>query len=438
MSATVMTGKSEPYEPPGRGSSTIGPVVPRQPPSRLVLTTKNWSVSKALPGPIIPSHQPSPRPLLPSRSSARKPSRVLAPAGVRRESRRVRVAAERVADQDHVVPLRRQRAVGLVGDADRAQTRRPQSSVTGSGDRGSCVSTVPTEPAAASALAWSCGNHIACERCHTCGCRRSACLALSGFASGVRSFSRGRVRRRATAWAGARYHFRLALIDISNDQSMVHRRGFTMAQSSVNNGVNVDALLGAREALRSAPEAAKFKWRATCKWKNGTHSQSSVQGFYGLGAEQKHKTEFTFDADHPEIFASEDKGATPVEFVLVGPRQLPDRRRRRGGAEPRHPAALGRGQARRLDGHPGHPRHRQRRAQRLRRHQGHLRHRRRRVAEGDRGARRAVAEALGGLRHRHQPDERHRRSRTRTAGRAHRSGRRTTTSSSAPAMPGWR
>ena len=31
--------------------------------------------------------------------------------------------------------------------------------------------------------------------------------------------------------------------------------------------------------------------------------------------------------------------------------------------------------------------------------------------EGDRGARRAVAEALGGLRHRHQPDERHRRSR---------------------------
>ena len=26
----------------------------------------------------------------------------------------------------------------------------------------------------------------------------------------------------------------------------------------------------------------------------------------------------TFDADHPEVFASEDKGATPVELVLVG------------------------------------------------------------------------------------------------------------------------
>jgi uncharacterized OsmC-like protein len=91
-----------------------------------------------------------------------------------------------------------------------------------------------------------------------------------------------------------------------------------MAETVVNNGVNVGALLAAREALRSAPEAAKFKWRASCKWQNGTHSQTSVEGFHGLGTEQKHKTEFSFDADHPEIFASEDLGATPVEFVLVG------------------------------------------------------------------------------------------------------------------------
>jgi uncharacterized OsmC-like protein len=43
-----------------------------------------------------------------------------------------------------------------------------------------------------------------------------------------------------------------------------------------------------------------------------------VRGYFGLGAEQSHKTEFSYDADHPEIFASEDKGATPVEYVLVG------------------------------------------------------------------------------------------------------------------------
>jgi uncharacterized OsmC-like protein len=91
-----------------------------------------------------------------------------------------------------------------------------------------------------------------------------------------------------------------------------------MAQSTVNNGVNVEALLAAREALRGAPQAAKFTWRASCKWQNGTHSQTSVSGFHGLGEEQKHKTEFSFEADHPEIFASEDLGITPVEYVLVG------------------------------------------------------------------------------------------------------------------------
>jgi uncharacterized OsmC-like protein len=86
----------------------------------------------------------------------------------------------------------------------------------------------------------------------------------------------------------------------------------------IDNGVNVEALLGARQALSEAPEAARFKWRASCSWVRGTHSRSTVQSFFGLGAEQSHKTEFTYDADHPEVFAAEDKGATPVEYVLVG------------------------------------------------------------------------------------------------------------------------
>ncbi len=88
--------------------------------------------------------------------------------------------------------------------------------------------------------------------------------------------------------------------------------------NTVDNGVNVEALLGAREALSQAPEAAQFTWRAKCEWINGTHSRSTVEGFFGLGEEQHHKSTFTFDADHPEVFASEDHGATPVELVLAG------------------------------------------------------------------------------------------------------------------------
>ena len=89
------------------------------------------------------------------------------------------------------------------------------------------------------------------------------------------------------------------------------------SDTPIDNGVNVQALLDARKALSETPEAAKFQWRAQCEWLEGTQSRSTVEGFFGLGEEQKHKSVFTFDADHPECFASEDRGAAPVEIVLA-------------------------------------------------------------------------------------------------------------------------
>ena len=88
--------------------------------------------------------------------------------------------------------------------------------------------------------------------------------------------------------------------------------------TTVDNGVNVQALLDAREVLKSAPEAAQFTWRAASKWENGVHSTTSVQKFFGLGQEQQHKSETVFSADHPEVFAAEDQGITPIEYLLVG------------------------------------------------------------------------------------------------------------------------
>jgi uncharacterized OsmC-like protein len=90
----------------------------------------------------------------------------------------------------------------------------------------------------------------------------------------------------------------------------------TITDTPVNNGVNTEALLGARAALSEAPEAADFTWRATCEWVDGTYSRTTIDGFSGLGQDHQHRTPFTFDADHPECFASEDRGATPVEHVL--------------------------------------------------------------------------------------------------------------------------
>ena len=90
-----------------------------------------------------------------------------------------------------------------------------------------------------------------------------------------------------------------------------------MTTSVVDNGVNVAALLGAREAFADAPEIARFQWRSSVTWVNGTHSEAEINTFAGFGAEQQHSKRFAFDIDHPLQFAAQDNGITPVEYVLV-------------------------------------------------------------------------------------------------------------------------
>jgi uncharacterized OsmC-like protein len=85
----------------------------------------------------------------------------------------------------------------------------------------------------------------------------------------------------------------------------------------VDNGVDAAFLLQAREAVGATPAAAQFTWRVTNTWVHGTHSESVTEGFFGLGEEQRRSHEHRFDGDHPEVFASEDKGATPTEIVLA-------------------------------------------------------------------------------------------------------------------------
>jgi uncharacterized OsmC-like protein len=90
-----------------------------------------------------------------------------------------------------------------------------------------------------------------------------------------------------------------------------------MTAAAVDNGVNVEALLGARDAFADAPQIAQFEWRSTVTWVNGTHSRAAVETFSGFAEEQRHTRSFEFDIDHPLQFASQDNGITPVEYVLV-------------------------------------------------------------------------------------------------------------------------
>lgn len=92
----------------------------------------------------------------------------------------------------------------------------------------------------------------------------------------------------------------------------------TRLDRTIDNGVAIDDLRAAREALTENPEAARFQWRVSSTWVSGTHTRTVVDGFSGVGEEQARPQAFTLDTDHPEVFASEDNGPTPVEMVLAG------------------------------------------------------------------------------------------------------------------------
>lgn len=83
------------------------------------------------------------------------------------------------------------------------------------------------------------------------------------------------------------------------------------------NGVDTPTLFATLDAVKAQPPLAKFRWRATNHWQQGTHSRTTMQSFHGAGGEQQHQREFTFDADHPAVLVGRDNGPTPVEFLLV-------------------------------------------------------------------------------------------------------------------------
>lgn len=91
----------------------------------------------------------------------------------------------------------------------------------------------------------------------------------------------------------------------------------TQIETNVDNGVNTEALIGARGAFAEMPEAASFIFRSTCEWVSGTESCNSINGYFGLGEEQTRKQTFTISADHPEVFAARDTAATPTEIALA-------------------------------------------------------------------------------------------------------------------------
>ena len=91
-----------------------------------------------------------------------------------------------------------------------------------------------------------------------------------------------------------------------------------MAEQTMLNGINVTQLTETIDAIRKNPEIAKFKFRATNQWVEGTHNRATVKDFFGALKEDTSRKPIVFEIDEPPVLLGNNVGPNPVEYVLVG------------------------------------------------------------------------------------------------------------------------
>ena len=90
-----------------------------------------------------------------------------------------------------------------------------------------------------------------------------------------------------------------------------------MTDEKIVNGVNIDHLFNTIEQIKEKPEIARFKFRATNKWVDGTHNRATVKDFYGAGQEDASWEPMVFELDEPPVLLGKNLGTNPVEYLLV-------------------------------------------------------------------------------------------------------------------------
>ena len=90
-----------------------------------------------------------------------------------------------------------------------------------------------------------------------------------------------------------------------------------MAQEKLVNGVNTQELFNTIDAIKKNPEIAKFKFRATNKWINGTYNRATIKDFYGALKEDTSREPMIFEIDEPPLLLGKNRGINPVEYLLI-------------------------------------------------------------------------------------------------------------------------
>ncbi len=108
------------------------------------------------------------------------------------------------------------------------------------------------------------------------------------------------------------------------------------------NGVNVPALFATLDAVKGQPAIAQFQFRARNEWISGTHSRSTIHGFYGAGQEDTTRPiPFVHDADHPGRPGRDEQRRHPGGVPAARDRRVPDRRGRQHRCRAWHHACIG-------------------------------------------------------------------------------------------------
>lgn len=90
-----------------------------------------------------------------------------------------------------------------------------------------------------------------------------------------------------------------------------------MDRFKIINGINADQLLQTIDLVKENPALAQFKFRTQSTWINGTHNRAMVKDFYGALKEDDTREPMVFDLDEPPVLCGGNKGANPVEYLLV-------------------------------------------------------------------------------------------------------------------------
>ena len=110
----------------------------------------------------------------------------------------------------------------------------------------------------------------------------------------------------------------------------------SIAVDTNRNGVDTEKMFATLDLIKAQPELAKFQFRATNRWIDGSHNRSTIKGFYAAGGEDTSRTEeFQIDAGEPAILLGSDTGAEPGRVPAARARRLPDdfNRLRGGGTQ---------------------------------------------------------------------------------------------------------